>query len=143
MTHVCHLQSILAILRLHLVSVLKGAKDGFTLWQGMLCSSWVSMCRSTTRRSWLNPLGLESLQCVALGNTMVSRTVYLKWSSSLIPLILCASPPTSQDGLDLASLRGSGGQLGLGATSEFSSMETPKISMDVYHAQGLEYKLGR
>ena len=56
------------------MSVLKGAENGFTLWQAMQCSSWVSIARGTTMRSYLNPLGNESLESVTKGNSMLSRT---------------------------------------------------------------------
>ena len=56
------------------MSVLKGAEEGFTLWQGMQCSSWVSMARGVTMRSYLNPLGNQSLDSVVKGNAMLSRT---------------------------------------------------------------------
>lgn len=91
------INSILALCspRLHLLSVLKGAKEGFTLWQAMQCSTWVSIARGSTMRSYLNPLGLESLDCVAKGNTMLSRTdlsVYPEKPLKLRPQTVASQP---------------------------------------------------
>jgi hypothetical protein len=57
-----------------MVSVMRGdSEKGFVDWMGVLCSSWVSICRATSQRSYLDPLGNESLQFVASGNKMASR----------------------------------------------------------------------
>lgn len=62
------------ILRTHLVSILRGDSYGFCNWQGIKCSTWVSISRPTTLRSFFDPLGRQDLPSVAEGNTMVSRS---------------------------------------------------------------------
>ena len=42
-----------------------------------VCSTWVWMCRGTTKRTKLIPLGNQALKCVSDGNTMVSRLMLL------------------------------------------------------------------
>ena len=47
-------------------------------WLGIVCSSWIFMSRSQTKRSMLHPLGTEeSCASVAVGNTMVARCCLL------------------------------------------------------------------
>lgn len=60
--------------RTQLVSVLRGAPDGFVKWSGIQCSSWVSISRGTTLRSFFAPLGNQDVKCVADGNVMTSRS---------------------------------------------------------------------
>ena len=60
--------------RLHLLSILKGKSSGCTLWQGLQCSSWVSICKATSMRSFLNPLGNQNPRFVAMGNEQLCRT---------------------------------------------------------------------
>ena len=59
--------------RTYLASILKGSTQGFACWKGVKCSTWVSICRATTLRSFFNPCGLESLACVRQGNLMAAR----------------------------------------------------------------------
>ena len=56
-----------------MVAILQSDPSGFVAWFGILCSTWSAMSRGSTRRSYLCPLGLESVQCVAEGNIMVAR----------------------------------------------------------------------
>ena len=44
---------------------------------GPTCSSWVWLCRSSSGRSYLNPLGCLDKHWVVDGNTMVARCVLL------------------------------------------------------------------
>ena len=60
-------------LRTHLVSILRGDEEGFVNWQGIKCSTWVSISRPTTLRSFFAPLGNLNLKCVREANEMVSR----------------------------------------------------------------------
>ena len=59
--------------RTHIVSVLRGSEDGFINWHGIKCSTWVSISRPTTLRSFLDPLGNRELPCVEESNVMASR----------------------------------------------------------------------
>ena len=61
-------------MRLHILTVLRGSRSGFTLWQGLQCSSWVSMCRHSTKRSFLNPEGDPTAPSVIMGNQQLCRT---------------------------------------------------------------------
>ena len=54
------------------VWALRLQRFGLTPW-GTLCSSWVWVSRSTTKRTGDNVLGDESVPCVQQGNIMVSR----------------------------------------------------------------------
>ena len=59
-------------LRLHILSILHGRRSGFTLWSGLQCSSWVSICRHSTKRSFLHPEGQET-PAVVMGNQQLCR----------------------------------------------------------------------
>lgn len=56
-----------------MIAILQSDPAGFVVWFGILCSTWSTMSRGSTRRSYLFPLGLEYLPCVAEGNIMVAR----------------------------------------------------------------------
>ena len=76
MFRMCSIQywnSDLKLIRTHLVSILRGSKEGFVNWQGIQCSTWVSISRPTTLRSFFAPLGNRELQCVENGNCMAAR----------------------------------------------------------------------
>lgn len=60
-----------------IVSKLRGKEGDFVNWLGVKCSSWVSICRGTSHRSIVNPLGNEDAEFVQEGNMMASR--YLTW----------------------------------------------------------------
>ena len=55
------------------MAILQADESGFILWLGVLCSTWSAMSRGSTFRSWLWPLGHETLECVSQGNIMVGR----------------------------------------------------------------------
>lgn len=55
------------------MAILQGHHQGFVCWFGTKCSTWSIVSRGSTLRSYLNPLGNTSLQCVADGNEMVGR----------------------------------------------------------------------
>lgn len=55
------------------MSILRGSIDGFVCWKGVKCSTWVSICRATTLRSFFDPCGNQNLKCVVDGNGMASR----------------------------------------------------------------------
>ena len=46
---------------------------GAVLWAAPVCTTWVWLCRSVTKRSRLRPLGAEWIPQVAEANNMVSR----------------------------------------------------------------------
>ena len=54
--------------------VLRCSETGFMVWLGVLCATWVSICRGTTMRAFLRPLGREELRCVQEGNQMGAVT---------------------------------------------------------------------
>ena len=93
--------------RIAAISILGADPTGFVVWMGILCSTWSAMSRGSTFRSWLWPLGLESLQCVSEGNTMVARTGV---QHHMLYTFLFLLPNRSQEifdpiGLNLATLR--------------------------------------
>ena len=47
-----------------------------TIWFGIVCSSWVWMCRASTGQSFINILG-GNAHTVAVANAMVSRVILL------------------------------------------------------------------
>ena len=55
------------------MGILQCDPRGFVCWMGILCSSWSAMSRGSTYRSWLAPLGLDTVKCVVEGNIMVGR----------------------------------------------------------------------
>ena len=59
-------------LRLILLQVLK-TKPGSTFHFGLVCSSWVALCRYSSGRRFLCPHGDESLGWVRNANVMVAR----------------------------------------------------------------------
>ena len=61
-------------LRLMLQTILQ-SKPGSVFHFGVVCSSWVSICKGTTGRTFLNPLGYPWVKCVQEGNVMVGRPV--------------------------------------------------------------------
>ena len=70
------------------MSVLRGDEDGqFVKWSGIKCSTWVSISRPTTKRSFFCPLGNEALECVAQANIMASRL-------ALVCCLVCALSAT-------------------------------------------------
>ena len=60
-------------LRTFLAAALLGNPEGFVDWFGILCSSWVSTSRGTTRRSYVCPDGYVEYRSVMAGNVMASR----------------------------------------------------------------------
>ena len=77
--------------RTAMIAILQSDPSGFVIWFGILCSTWSAMSRGSTRRSYLCPLGLESMQCVAEGNVMVARCHV---NSTLIRSVRTRSPNT-------------------------------------------------
>lgn len=63
--------------RTYLVSILRCSETGFLCWMGILCSTWVSICRATTLRSFFRPLGNASLGCVKDGNEMGAKAALI------------------------------------------------------------------
>lgn len=59
--------------RLALTLVLSCVWGEFVLIAGVLCSSWVAINKSVSKRSYLNPMGDLSQRTVRYGNGMVSR----------------------------------------------------------------------
>ncbi|CAE7576215.1 unnamed protein product [Symbiodinium sp. CCMP2592] len=47
------------------------------VWLGVLCSSWVSISRPSTRRSYANPEGFEGYEKVRTANLMAARSAFL------------------------------------------------------------------
>ena len=67
------------VLRTALLAILQGnSSAGFLVVLAIVCSSFVSMSRATTRRSYCNPLGDNSVLSVAVGNVLASRPVCFK-----------------------------------------------------------------
>lgn len=52
---------------------LMGNPSGFLDWFGVVCSSWISMARSSTRRSYVVPHGHVEYRSVSDGNIMAAR----------------------------------------------------------------------
>ena len=48
--------------------------EGGLVWSGQVCSTWVWLARSSTRRTWQLPLGNLLCPCVRAGNAMAART---------------------------------------------------------------------
>ena len=71
------------VLRTHLVSVLRGDVEDFCTWLGIKCSTWVSISRPTTLRSFFDPLGNQALESVRQGNLQASR------AALVICLVIC------------------------------------------------------
>ena len=63
--------------RLLIVAALK-AKPGANYHFGLVCSSWVALCRFSSGRAFLAPHGNEELPWVEAGNRMVSRRALLR-----------------------------------------------------------------
>ena len=68
-----HLE-VTVYLRLAIQAILQTDDDGFTVLLAVLCSTWSSVSRGSTFRSYLCPLGDETRQCVSQGNVMVARS---------------------------------------------------------------------
>ena len=62
-----------ACMRLAVLTILRGT-PGSIFHFGVVCSSWVGICRGTTRRTYLAPLGDITLDCVRAANCMMSRS---------------------------------------------------------------------
>ena len=58
--------------RLLIQSILQ-AKDNAIFHFGVVCSSWVSICRHSSGRTFLAPLGYQDNAFVASGNVMMGR----------------------------------------------------------------------
>ena len=56
------------------MAILDADRDAFVVWFGVLCSSWSITSRGTSLRSYLDPLGNDTLPFVREGNVMVTRT---------------------------------------------------------------------
>ena len=67
---------------------------GVTHW-GTVCSTWVWMCRATTKRSWAEPLGDTSLECVTQANIMVSRCALLFYLVEMVQGLVILEQPGS------------------------------------------------
>ena len=50
--------------------------EGGLVWSGQVCSTWVWLARSSTRRTWELPLGNLLCPCVRAGNAMAARTSF-------------------------------------------------------------------
>ena len=57
-------------------SILRSRRNA-CIWMGVLCSSWVSIAKGSTKRSFANPEGWESYPSVANGNYMAARPALL------------------------------------------------------------------
>ena len=64
--------------RLMILTVMKMKEGKGLVHFGMVCSSWVTISRSSTGRSYFVPLGDRSIDSVNKANILVSRTVVLK-----------------------------------------------------------------
>ena len=73
------------------MGVLQCDPAGFVCWMGILCSSWSAMSRGSTYRSWLSPLGLDTVKCVKEGNIMVGRWGWMNKVSPNYPKLICFS----------------------------------------------------
>lgn len=68
--------------RLAVRAILSTDSAGFVLWLGVLCSTWSVVSRGSTLRTWLDPHGDLSRECVVVGNIMVAR-----WANDLKPRV--------------------------------------------------------
>ena len=59
------------------VAMVMSLKGNGLLWLATVCSTWVFMCRGTSQRSKIDPLGRTELPCVRSANLMVSRCALL------------------------------------------------------------------
>lgn len=50
-----------------------GCDEAHIVVVAIVCSSWVSISRGTTKRTWLSPLGDPSVESVRMGNVLASR----------------------------------------------------------------------
>ena len=79
---------------LALSCVLRIAPGGI-LWVGVVCSSWVFMCRHTTGRTHIDILGNEDREGVLLANRMVSRVLLLVRLAVSLGIIVLLEQPLS------------------------------------------------
>ena len=63
-------------LRTFCSAILCARRNG-CIWMGVLCSSWVSIAKGSTRRTFANPEGWASFPSVANGNYMAGRWAFL------------------------------------------------------------------
>ena len=77
-----------------LLYALKFEKGGLEHW-GTVCSSWVWMCRSVSRRTAWNPLGDQSRDFVMAGNIMVSRMCLILLVSCVRNVMYILEQPAS------------------------------------------------
>lgn len=85
----------LALVRTHLVSVLRGDADGFCNWSGIKCSTWVSISRATTLRSFFDPEGNRDLECVVQANVMAARTALILLLVATLSGVFVVEQPSS------------------------------------------------
>ena len=50
----------------------------------VVCGSWVSVSRGTTTRTWLDPLGDPTINCVVKGNLLASRRILCPFLNEII-----------------------------------------------------------
>ena len=55
------------------LACLGGKLGSHFVWFGVVCSSWVSISRATTGRTYVNPGGFPWVRCVQDGNTFAAR----------------------------------------------------------------------
>ena len=60
-------------LRTALLAVLQGRPGQLAVVLAIVCASFVSICRATTQRSYLNPMGCAAVLGVQCGNLLASR----------------------------------------------------------------------
>lgn len=77
------------------IALILRLQPGGLVWFGIVCSSWVWLCRGSTRRSTVNPSGDTTLPCVSMGNVMTSRVMLLYEIASKLGHLVILEQPTS------------------------------------------------
>ena len=62
------------LLRLLLVTLMSGKDDHLVVSIALLCATWVSLSRGSTRRHYFLPLGDPASPSVAISNLLTART---------------------------------------------------------------------
>ena len=67
-----------ADVRLAVLTILAATPDAIVHF-GLVCSSWIGICRGSSGRTYLSPLGFQHLEFVESGNVMMSRPLWLQY----------------------------------------------------------------